>query len=76
MAPEVVSLPTADERKRMEQQGKPAVEQVYTEKVRGAGAPQGGAGRAVSHAGASRRPLRASALLSTGVAPCGQGADP
>lgn len=33
MAPEVVSLPTADERKRMEQQGRPAVEQVYTEKV-------------------------------------------
>ncbi|KAI8467878.1 MAG: kinase-like domain-containing protein, partial [Monoraphidium minutum] len=33
MSPEVVSLPTADERKRMEQQGKPVVDQVYSEKV-------------------------------------------
>jgi len=36
MSPEVVSLPTADERKRMEQQGRPVMEQVYTEKVGGA----------------------------------------
>jgi hypothetical protein len=34
MSPEVVSLPTADERKKLEQQGKTAPEQVYTEKVR------------------------------------------
>ncbi|GBF94873.1 aurora protein [Raphidocelis subcapitata] len=33
MSPEVVSLPTADERRRLEQQGKAVQEQVYTEKV-------------------------------------------
>eukprot|EP00877_Chromochloris_zofingiensis_P012129 jgi/Chrzof1/716/Cz01g26040.t1 len=33
MAPEVVSLPTADERKWLEQQGKQIVEQAYTQKV-------------------------------------------
>lgn len=34
---QVVSLPTADERKRMEQQGTPVMERVYNEKVRGGG---------------------------------------
>jgi hypothetical protein len=33
---QVVSLPTADERKRLEQQGQPVVERPYTEKVRAA----------------------------------------
>lgn len=33
MSPEVVSLPTADERKKMEAAGRPAVEQPYGEKV-------------------------------------------
>ncbi|GBF92565.1 aurora-like kinase [Raphidocelis subcapitata] len=33
MSPEVVSLPTADERRKLEQQGRQVPEQVYTEKV-------------------------------------------
>ncbi|KAI8463587.1 MAG: hypothetical protein J3K34DRAFT_526873 [Monoraphidium minutum] len=33
MAPEVVSLPTAEERRALEQQGRPAAPQVYDEKV-------------------------------------------
>lgn len=33
MSPEVVSLPTADERKQMEAAGRPPVEQPYGEKV-------------------------------------------
>jgi hypothetical protein len=34
MSPEVVSLPTADERKRMEAAGRQVMEQSYGEKVR------------------------------------------
>lgn len=34
MSPEVVSLPTADERKKMEAAGRPAIQQPYGEKVR------------------------------------------
>jgi hypothetical protein len=34
MSPEVVSLPTADERKRMEAAGRQVMEQPYGEKVR------------------------------------------
>lgn len=34
MSPEVVSLPTADERKKMEAAGRPAMEQPYGEKVK------------------------------------------